>query len=203
MKKLVLKTAGITLATIILLLAVTYGVLALFFPGVLGDFFYDTGSYTVGIKYYEREYEKSGELDDLYNLCEKLDQGEDANKIKVYTKKLIDHKDFEDFCVKIDRQVNSKITTSEYIEGKYICALYTLEGIDVTITQGKIIVENSGYTKHGCFSTLISTLGTRFSEQEIDTLGLALTGLLGEVELSQLANLNADLELLVQLKQSL
>ncbi len=195
MKKLVLKTAGITLATIIILLAITYGVLALAFPGTLGDFFYDTGSYTVGIKYYEREYEKSEDLEDLYNLCVKLNVKEDASKTSTYTKKLMDNENFDTFCQKKDGEVSSVITTREYIEGKYLCAVYKLKVMSEVITEGKNVIEASGYTKHSCFSTLISTYGSSFTKTDIELLTTALSPYISSTTLSVEEKLNVVVDL--------
>ncbi|MDY4186884.1 MAG: hypothetical protein SOX77_03365 [Candidatus Borkfalkiaceae bacterium] len=67
MKKVVLKTASITLAAVIVAALIGYGVFALFFPYNLASFYRGAANYDLALKYSERGYLKS-ENHDLKDL---------------------------------------------------------------------------------------------------------------------------------------
>ena len=56
MKKVVLKTASITLAAVIVAALIGYGVFALFFPYNLASFYRGAANYDLALKYSERGY---------------------------------------------------------------------------------------------------------------------------------------------------
>lgn len=86
MKKVVLKTASITLATVIVAALIGYGVFALFFPYNLASFYRGAANYDLALKYSERGYSKS-ENHDLKDLLIVVYDAIDANnneKIEKY-----------------------------------------------------------------------------------------------------------------------
>lgn len=86
MKKVVLKTASITLAAVIVAALIGYGVFALFFPYNLASFYRGAANYDLALKYSERGYSKS-ENHDLKNLLIVVYDAIDANnneKIEKY-----------------------------------------------------------------------------------------------------------------------
>ncbi len=143
MKNLVLKTTAITLACALGLLAIIYGVFALFIPRPLANLYDKMGMYSASIRYFERSYARSESMEDLYFLCLKLDGEKDSVKIERYAKLLIEDKDFIDFSKTKDTDQNG-ITTEEYVEGKYARAVYKNKGIDSAISA-VITCLNNGY----------------------------------------------------------
>lgn len=86
MKKVVLKTASITLAAVIVAALIGYGVFALFFPYNLASFYRGAANYDLALKYSERGYSKS-ENHDLKDLLIVVYDAIDANnneKIEKY-----------------------------------------------------------------------------------------------------------------------
>lgn len=63
MKKVILKTASITLAAVIVAALICYGVFACFFPYNLASFYRGVSNYDLALKYSERGYQKSATHD--------------------------------------------------------------------------------------------------------------------------------------------
>ena len=143
MKNLVLKTTAITLACALGLLAIIYGVFALFIPRPLANLYDKMGMYNASIRYYERAYKKSTDMQDLYTLCLKLDGEKDSVKTERYAKLLVEDVNFITFSKTQDIDENG-ITTEEYVEAKYVRAVYKNKGIDSAISATTICLSN-GY----------------------------------------------------------
>ena len=143
LKKLVLKTTAITLACALGILAILYGIFALFITRPLANLFDKLGMYNASIHYYERGYNKSKSIDDLYLLCLKLDAKEDSVKVEHYSKILIEDTEFISYSKTKDEDKNG-ITTEEYVEGKYARAVYKNNDIDKTISAVMLCL-NNGY----------------------------------------------------------
>lgn len=143
MKNLVLKTTAITLACAFGLLAIIYGVFALFIPRPLANLFDKMGMYNASIRYYEKTYNKSTDMEDLYTLCLKLDGEKDSEKIERYAKLLVENVKFIPFSKTQDIDENG-ITTEEYVEAKYVRAVYKNKGIDSAISATTVCLSN-GY----------------------------------------------------------
>ena len=116
MKKLVIKTAVITLASILVALAITFGAFAMFAPRSLAVFFDGVGNYSASVFFYEKQYLKTENFSDLVELVNELDDANDSERAQKYLGILIAHEDFENFCA------NKKIfgvPYAEYYNGRY------------------------------------------------------------------------------------
>ena len=154
MKKLVLKTIAVTVAAIIALTAAIYLTLALFFPKTLAGAWKDVGSYSLSAKYYERQYDKSGDTEDLATLCVNLDEKADSARTAKYLKILTEDEKFSERCAFEDKQGGFKYTAYEYYYGKYAVAEFYANKIDAAITVAKKAV-SAGYTEHNAFYVLL------------------------------------------------
>lgn len=144
MKKLVIKTALITLASVVGLIALLFGVFAIFIPKPLGDLFYNVGDYSTGMYYYEQQYNKTGSAEDLWTLCLKVDVYGDSLRAEKYLTAFKNQEEFEKYCNTLDKGNTDTFTTEEFIEGKLVCAIFKNKGIDKAIEKAtECVTENS------------------------------------------------------------
>ncbi len=126
LKKLVIKTALITLASLLGAVILTYCALLIFAPKVLGNFFDGAGGYSASVFFYEKQYEKTGDIQDLNTLVLKLDIDDDKILAEKYYEKMVLHEDFDSFCQAQD-QNNGSTKASDYYIGNY-CLLLARNG---------------------------------------------------------------------------
>ena len=155
MKNLVLKTVIMTFTVIITVIAVIYACFAIFSPKTLAKFWEDAGNYSVSVKYYEKQYEKSGDIADLANLCAKLEVKSDSKRAAKYLAIFTDDENFSAFCEQEDKAGGYKFTSYEYYYGSYVVASYYESGIASAISVAKKAVQ-AGYTEHNAFYVLLS-----------------------------------------------
>lgn len=175
MKKLVIKTAVITLAVIIALVGLLFGAFCLFSPVTLAKFFDGAGNYSLSVTFYEKQYKKTQDLSDLYVLSVKLDQGKDAQKTERYLSVFLTTDGVNDYCKKYD-DTNSVFTTYEYLNGKYVCALYSVKGIDQALDYLEESVCNE-YNDYNGYSILLGEYSSTLSNQELNKILQSLNGL--------------------------
>jgi len=99
LKKLIIKTSLITLAVTLCALMITFGALALFAPKTVAGIFDGVGGYSASVFFYEKQYNKSGEIDDLAVLVDKIDEDKEPLKAEKYIETLISREDFATYCV--------------------------------------------------------------------------------------------------------
>ena len=153
MKKLVIKTTCITLASLIVAFAIFFGAASLFAPGWVGGIFDGVGNYSASVFFYEKQYEKSGDIDDLNTLVLKIDIKNDSSRAAKYFGKMVEHQDFEEFCNSQDGG-GSTISTNEYYFGCYVLALAYNGKLDDAIEKANTFVGNT-YTKNNPFRMLV------------------------------------------------
>lgn len=174
MKKLVLKTAGITLAVIIMIAGLIFGAFAIFSPKTLAKFFDGAGNYSLSVIFYEKQYNKTQDISDLYVLSVKLDDEKDAEKTQKYLAEFLSSEGVKDYCANFDN-IGSGIKTYDYLNGKYVCALYSVKGITDTI----IYLENSVKTDYNDFNGYSILLGEFSDTLTTEDLSKILTSLNG------------------------
>ena len=158
MKKLVLKTAAITLACVVGLTAIIFGIFALFIPKPLANLFDKLGWYSWSMSYYEKQYQKSNDVEDLYTVCLKVDQENDSERAEKYLAIIVGMDNFRDFCRSKDRKGDA-LTTEEYLEAKYVNVVYRNKGIDEAMqkaTRCVSYVGTNGYTEHNPYYMLVT-----------------------------------------------
>ena len=84
MKNLVIKTVVITLAAIVSLMAITFGALTVFTPKTLGGVFDGAGNYSAAVFFYDLQYEKTGDIEDLAVLIDESYGFGDKENAKKY-----------------------------------------------------------------------------------------------------------------------
>ena len=159
MKKLVITTAAITLAAIIALISLVYTCLALFSPKTVAGLWSSLGNYGLSVKYYGKQYSKTGDVADLAYLCLKLDERADNARAAKYLESLTDDEGFSDYCARADEIGESEMTAYEYYYGKYAVAVYYGTGIgDAVVVAEKAV--STGYTEYNAFYVLLIDVET-------------------------------------------
>ena len=135
MKKLVLKTALITLASILGAIILVSGIFLLFIPKPVASFFESMGNYSASMSFYEKQYNNTKSDQDLWNICLKVDEYGDSARAEKYLHKFATSSNFEKNCKTLDQSKSNGYsqTTEEFIEGKLVIAVYKNKGIDKAI----------------------------------------------------------------------
>lgn len=172
MKNLVLKTVVLTFTVVITVIAAIYACFAIFAPKTLAQFWEDAGNYSVSVKYYEKQYEKSGDISDLANLCAKLEVKSDAKRAVKYLAIFTDSEGFSEFCKQEDKAHGYKMTSYEYYYGLFAVSGYYENGLEFAIFAAKKAV-GSGYTEHNAFYLLLSEID--LDSEEGNTIATAIS----------------------------
>ena len=96
--KLVAKTALFTLAGILALVLILFGVFTIFFPSVMVTVSDKLGMDKVCTYYAVSVYNRSNDISDLADVVERGYQSHSWGTVSKYGKKLINRKDFGEFC---------------------------------------------------------------------------------------------------------
>ena len=126
MKKVILKTAIITLGVVIVLAVAAFGVASLCVPAAMSDLTYSLGMNAISSDYAYQEYERSGDLAYLsrsFELAASLGRDEKAEE-RFDT--LYAAEGFEDLCALRDSQTPPVVVGGEeitYSYRDYVCGL--------------------------------------------------------------------------------
>lgn len=176
MKKLVIKTACITLACVVALSAILVGFFALFFPKKLGDFFSKFGAYHITVSLYERNYEIKRTEESLVLLINYADPYKDD-----------DTADYVEDMIYIYGVVS--LEDAEFYYGKYVVSKAFDEEVDEALLACEKFVKEYGYTEHNPYRTLIfdTKLNLRRGEwsQILSSLKDSKTQLLNTLEIDK------------------
>ena len=116
MKNLVIRSIVITLASIVSALSITFGALSVFTPKTIAGFFDDVGNTPASVFFYERQFEKSADFEDLALLVNKIDDEKDAERAEKYLLLFINHEEFNSYCL---GKTTMGVPLSEYYLGRY------------------------------------------------------------------------------------
>ena len=143
MTKLVWKTIAITLASALGALMLAFGSLALFSPITLASFFDNAGNRSVALFYYEKQYQKTGGINDLGVLALKIDDKSNSKMAEKYLADLVSHKDFDKYCKKQDLS-GSDVSSVENRTVK----IFTQDDLNYYFAKdenGESILDSEGY----------------------------------------------------------
>ncbi|MCH5147815.1 MAG: hypothetical protein J1G05_00440 [Clostridiales bacterium] len=118
MKKIIIKTAIITFASVVAALALAFGIASLAFPQGMSKICENMGNYKLAASYAERQYGYSGSTEDLYRCALLHIRIGDRNKIIEYCGKLVEKQDFEERCGDNVQYVYGNYATALYLSGK-------------------------------------------------------------------------------------
>lgn len=171
MKKLVIKTTLITLASLIGAMAITFGAIALFAPGFTAGIFNGVGNYSATVFFYEKQYAKTQSLIDLMILVDKVDYEKDGVKAEKYLELLVNHKDFD----KLSGVDGGTVSENEFYLGNYALVLAKNDKFADALSVSSEFVKENGYTNYNPYRILIYD----YTEITDDNLRSILTDLLG------------------------
>ncbi len=162
MKDLIVKTVLITLASLVGVFLLTFGALALFSPITLAEVFDGTGGYSSSIRFYELQYEKTGEIDDLAILTVKINQDVDAELSEKYLEELINHPDFD--------SVYGDLSNKQFYYGKYAVALVKNDKFSYALAHADNFVKANGYTAYNPYSVILVELGGELNGDQLESI---------------------------------
>ena len=195
MKKLVIKTVAIVLSIIVGVVAITFGVLCLTTPKTIAKGFESLGNYSASKYFYEMQYDKTENVDDLLVLIDNAYGHNDKTNLQGYLSELIGHKKFKKFCT--DKNANllsGGMKTEEYYSAFYASVLFDNGNFDGAKDFCASYVDTMGYTKFNPFTELIKAKLSEFSTPQKDALILVLNGYLSSIsDPAQIILLNQDI----------
>lgn len=130
LKKIIIKSAFITLGILAGCAVLVFAVLSLGFPSTVARWSYQLGNYGMATKYAALYYSYTGETEDLALCAEySIISGKDSYIIK-YCEKLIDRDDFAQYCAEYDAAITEAYPSLKYsyrqdIYGKLAQAYYS------------------------------------------------------------------------------
>ena len=126
MKKLIIKTSVITLTLILIVGFALYGLLGLIYPSSIASVAFRVNNKSVCLKYSEKQYEKTGKVEDLAILVERAIWAEDDETIVKYSALFLNSSDFLDYA-------KDKNGYENYIVCYYVQSLYLLNQTEKSI----------------------------------------------------------------------
>ncbi len=120
--KVVLKTAGLTVAALLIVTVLVISAFALFCPSLSGDFCYRIGLDGLSVRFARVAYDKSGEIDDVAVLIERAASVNDDETIVEYAPELLKHKNWSEYEEFMTEKLQYQY--GNFINGKYAVALY-------------------------------------------------------------------------------
>ena len=194
MKKLVLKTALITLGSIVGALCLLYGVFALFFPLNMANFLDSIGMQKGSVSFYELHYEKTEDISDLGVLCVKVDELEDSVRAEKYIGLLVSDKGFNDYLLSFDEGNENLISGRDFFYGKLAIAKQKTGGVEEFLSFALDSIKDE-YSEYNCFFIAL-TVEDLFSSEDKVKIKNALLLVEPTLDAEEKAFIERDLEYL-------
>lgn len=165
MKKLVLKTIGITVGGILAVILIIYGIMALGFPKDLASFYDGLGKDKVAVKYMAKAYGRTGDIKDLDKTCLYAIKTGDNGLIAEYFEDLVFHDGFKNYC-----QTSEKGTEYyDFIASKFVSSSYAVNGAENDIVN-KAFTLTDDYRNGSATYTLLRTVISSNPDKEVVAL---------------------------------
>jgi len=172
LKKLIIKTALITLIAIIGVASVVLGCLMIFAPKTSAKMFDGLGMERVAFSFYEKQYEKSQELTDLAILIDKINAEDEPTKTEKLCLEFIENEGFEDFVkLKGKKNFGSETKAKEFYYGKLVVAEVTLGKLTDALDNAYDFYRLcGGYTEGNPYRMILYEKGEDLTEAELNKL---------------------------------
>lgn len=165
--KLILKTAGITLACIIGLLGLLYGAFALFCPRIIGDLYMNIGSDGLASHYYRMQYDKTKNVYDLGTFILSLPTDADNKVVKEYSCNLINDDGFDGYCdYLVGKAFASSQNAYEYFCTRASVASFTEGDLNLAIECADKFITKYGYIDANPLRILIGEFLSNFNVEQ-------------------------------------
>lgn len=139
-KNEVVKPFLITLMVLLIFSLLFYGVLHLFFPIRLSNFYYSMGANNMSVKYLEQSYNKTKDYNQLYSLVNLTIKTKNHNGVKKHYEKFYNNDNYASFVLSVDeKNLNSSnlvsVKSTLYSEDNYLKNKYILSLIELNMQQ--------------------------------------------------------------------
>ena len=168
MTKLVLKTIAITLVSVLVTCLIAFGALALFVPATVARFFDGMGSSSVAVFFYEKQYRKTDDIDDLTLLVIKANG--DSVKMQSYLEELIERDDFENYCTSLNDNDQTGFDSREYYYGALVGSMTENGDFVKAISVGVDYVKDYGYTELNPLRVLLDKVSDDNGKERLTAL---------------------------------
>ena len=200
MKKLVIKTVFITIIAILTVCVAVMSAICIFKPKVIAKMFDDLGNYQASQYFYEMQYNKTKDIDDLLVLIENADENQNNEELVFHVGRFIGHKDFKSYCQTQNNNLSAdEMNTEDYYARWYTKLLVEDGNFEGAVEFAKSYVlktdndVNMGYTKDNPFRVLVK-MEAELSADKKQTLKNAISDCKNIITDSmQLGYINADL----------
>lgn len=160
MKNFIVKTALITLASVIATALVSFTVLTVYSPRTVANLAYSLGSERVALWYEELTFQKSDKVSDLKTLFERSAEFKNNEYLVKYSKMLIEHDEFDAVCAADDEKNyneanGNNIKYKNFVYGNYAVALYKTGASHTEIFAVADVTVEDEYSKHNAYQSLI------------------------------------------------
>ncbi len=155
MKNTVLKTAAVTFAVMIIAFSAAVFALSQFAPSIMVDITSELGLKTQSVKYAEKVYKKTGDVEDLLNIVVLAEEAKDYKTVAKYSPVLIKH---EDFPNNIGESLSGE-SLKNYIIGSYFESLIrvsTSQDELMRIADEYYVLEYGSYKRGNPYNALTS-----------------------------------------------
>lgn len=113
MKKIIIKTALITLGVVVCCAVAVFAILSFGFPSTVCGWCEQLGNYGFAARYAALCYSYTDDISDLGRCVEDSILAADNDYIAEYAVRLIDHEEFDSFCEIRDEEINESISDNE------------------------------------------------------------------------------------------
>lgn len=174
MKKIIIKTTVISLIIILIAISLFFGSVAIFKPSIMANIALNSGNEKVCVKYTEKQYMKSGDVQDLTLLAERSIWAKDYGRAEKYITKLILNDNF--YLIESTKEsgyknyLASSLVEAIYLNGKSEKALQTAlnyyDGVSVPNTMRVIIYLFSSKNDKAWLETTYNALNSLDTKTE-------------------------------------
>ncbi len=173
MKKLVIKTIFITVAVILALCITVMSAFCVFKPKVIAKMFDFLDNYNATQYFYQRQYEKTGDINELFVLIDNAYEEQDIVGLRNYVGALISHNDFKAYCQDQNTGLEPHdMQTEEYYASFYAELIFMTDGFIKAVQFSRTYVVRAdgsvymGYTQFNPFRTLVEKKAELSHEQK-------------------------------------
>lgn len=152
MKKLIVKTALITLASLLAVFLLVLTAMTMYAPRTMATLLDGVGNRSLSLWYTEFAYQKFGEVDDLTNVFDKSVTAEDYERTIKYGNILIGREDFSDICASQD---GVNVSYKNYVYGNTALAMYAEDYNDEEVLSFASATANGEYPDYNAYQMLL------------------------------------------------
>lgn len=198
MGKVILKTALVTLGSLLAAALILVAALTMFTPRTMSMVFDELGGERISLWYIELSYQKSGSTEDLTDLFVKSVSAGDDGRTAKYGKELGEREDFAAICEEEDGRVQDQdlpfeTSFASYVYGNTAAAIRAAEGAAAAVAYAAEKTP-ADYPPDNPFQILLYSEGAESDAELLALLAPAIAGFDGE-------RAAADLEYLQSLLQ--